>query len=126
MLNLKITKNYLRERGRMTKGCNAGRNCPNCSLNPSNNKTGLPCEEFEAVYPEKAVAIVQKWSDEHPPKTYLSEFLKNYPNAELDENGIPKICLWRLGLTDKKNCRESDCIKCWNQVTPIEDGEENV
>lgn len=54
---------------------------------------------------------------------------KNYPSAQLDENGIPKICLWKLGLTaiKKRNCREGDCIKCWNQpIKNNEGGQENA
>lgn len=67
----------------------------------------------------------QKWSDEHPQKTYLSEFLKNYPNAPLNNNGTPEsICLYDLGLMSYDdgidNC--DNCVKCWNQI--IEDGEE--
>ena len=34
---------------------------------------------------------VYKRQDEHPPKTYLSEFLTNYPNALLDDSGMPKL-----------------------------------
>lgn len=55
---------------------------------------------------------VQKLSDEHPQRTYLSEFLENYPNAQLKtvllysqldagviSLGIPKcICPYHLGL----------------------------
>jgi hypothetical protein len=72
-------------------------------------------------YPEKAVKAVQKWSDEHPPKTFLTEFLKNYPNAKLDDDGAPKgVCPHTLGLTDIDDC-DDNCVECWNQ--PIEEGE---
>lgn len=121
------TENYFAEKRRMTKrsanglcklGCS---NCPLCSV--SNNK-GLTCTDFEAFYPEKAIKIVQKWSDEHPQRTYLTEFLKHYPNALLKDDGTPEICLSSLGLTNYNGCRNGiTCSECWNQI--IEDGEEN-
>lgn len=71
-------------------------------------------------YPEKAIEIVQKWSNEHPQKTYLSEFLKAYPNTLLNDAGLPKnVCLYNLGLTDCRNDR--NCVNCWNQ--PIEESD---
>lgn len=68
---------------------------------------------------------MQKWSDEHPPETYLSEFLKNYPNALLDDDGIPTTgCPYRLGLINRDKCEKNhSCIECWNQ--PIADNEES-
>lgn len=70
---------------------------------------------------KKAIAIVQNWSDEHPQKTYLSEFLKHYPNAPLADNGTPDICPEKLGLTDIKKPCFGDCVECWNQ--PIEESD---
>lgn len=127
MIDCSKTTNYLSERRRMTKQQADGickLNCANCPLSEKNNDMDISCSTLEILYPEKTVAIVQKWSDEHPPKTYLTEFLKNYPNAKLDCNGTPKrICPHELGLTDKKDCdKDRNCVKCWNQ--PIEDGEE--
>ncbi len=125
MIDCSKTKNYLTELRRMTKqrkdgGCEL--KCVDCPLSRSNNDIGIPCTNLEMSYPEKAIAIVQKWSDEHPQKTYLSEFLKNYPNAPLVHDGTPEICLRKLGLTDIKTCRVGGCVECWNQ--PIEGGEE--
>lgn len=131
MIDCSKTANYFAEKQRMTKKhkLNGGAyicelNCANCPLNSLNNGTNdkISCSDFETLYPEKAVAIVQKWSDEHPQKTYLSELLKHYPNAPLDDDGAPKcVCPHTLGLTDINNC-DDNCIKCWNQ--PIEGGEE--
>lgn len=131
MIDCNITKNYFAEKRRMTKKhkLNGGAyicklNCANCPLHSLNNGTRISCSDFEVLYPEKAIEIVQKWSDEHPPKTYLSEFLKNYPNALLRDNGTPKgVCLYELGLMSLDNCEKGNgCIDCWNQ--PIKDGEE--
>ena len=123
MIDCSRTENYFIEKSRMTKQqkneiCKL--NCVDCPLNIENNSTGLSCPYFEMRYPKKAITLVQKWSDEHPQKTYLSEFLKKYPNALLNDNGLPKsVCLYNLGLADCKEYR--NCVDCWNQ--PIEDGE---
>lgn len=97
--------------------------CTDCPLSVKNNGTGVSCESLEMFYPEKAVVIVQKWSDEHSQKTYLSEFLKNYPNAPLGDGGTPPgICPYELGLMGADDCRkDGNCVKCWNQ--PIEESE---
>lgn len=124
MIDCSITENYFAERRRMTMTAKyeiCKLDCSDCPLSISNNGTGISCSHFETNYPEKAIAIVQKWSDEHPQKTYLSEFLKNYPNAPLVHDGTPEICLRKLGLTDIKTCRVGGCVECWNQ--PIEESE---
>ncbi|WP_296151997.1 hypothetical protein [Ruminococcus sp.] len=111
MIDCSRTKNYLAEKQRMTK------------KHKPNNGIGEPCFGLETLYPEKVIAIVQKWSDEHPQKTYLSEFLKHYPNAPLGDGGTPTgICPYELGLMGAGDCRnDGDCVKCWNQ--PIEESE---
>lgn len=129
MIDCTKTENYLAEKQRMTKKHkpNAGAyicelDCLDCPLSHSNNGIGEPCFGLETLYPEKVIAIVQKWSDEHPQKTYLSEFLKTYPNTLLNDAGLPKdVCLYNLGLTDCRNDR--NCVDCWNQ--PIKDGAES-
>lgn len=126
MIDCSKTENYLAEKKRMTKITSTGVckiTCANCPLSEKNNGKGRLCVDYEMHYPEKAIAIVQKWSDEHPQKTYLSEFLKNRPNVMLNDDRTPTFCPYRLGLMGADYCRnDGDCVKCWNQ--PIEDGEE--
>lgn len=127
MVDCNITANYFVEKRRMTKRAEKGLcklSCSDCPLCNNNNCEGLSCATFEMYYPEKAISAIQRWSDEHPPKTYLSEFLKHYPNVQLYDAGIPKgICPYHLGLMSKDNCRKDHyCLGCWNQ--PIKDGEE--
>lgn len=99
-------------------------NCLDCPLSIRNNGIGVLCESLEMFYPEKAIAIVQKWSDKHPPKTYLSELLKIFPNTPLGDDGtLNSLCPFELGLTSIDDCRkDGNCVKCWNQ--PLKDGEE--
>lgn len=133
LVDCSVTENYLAERRRMTKTRNGAYyvcklDCADCLLSAKNNGTGAACTDLEMLNPEKAIAIVQKWSDEHPPKTYLSEFLKTYPNAKLRNDGTPKgVCPYNLGLKDIDDCdKYQTCVECWNQPMPIKDGEENA
>lgn len=125
MIDCTKTEQYFAEKQRMVKlqtGEVCEISCEKCPLSSMNNGEDIVCSDFETCYPKKAIAIMQKWSDEHPRKTYLTEFLKNYPNAKLDEDGTPhKLCPWHLGLISANSCR-NNCVRCWNQ--PVEDGKE--
>lgn len=48
-------------------------------LDKINNTDNINC--FDRHYEEEAVAIVEKWSAEHPKKTRQSEFLKIFPTV---------------------------------------------
>lgn len=125
MIDCSKTENYFAEKRRMTKRAENGLcklGCSNCPLCSGNNNKGLSWTGFETLYPTKAIETVQKWSNEHPQKTYLTELLKNYPNAKLGENGVPmNMCPSILGLQDLENCGEISCVECWNQ--PVEESE---
>lgn len=128
MIDCSKTENYLIEKLRMTKRAKSGickikcSDCPLCSKNNGISEY-ISCISFEMYHPEKAIEIVQRWSDEHPQRTYLSEFLEHYPNVQLYDTGLPKgVCPYNLGLTDIDDC-DNNCVKCWNQT--VEDGEEN-
>lgn len=93
-----------------------GLKCCECPLSYQHNGTSekIPCRDFEIVYPLQAISIVQKWSNAHPPKTFLTEFLRHYPNAVVDVDGVPRgICPYELGLTKEHNCMQT-CEQCWN------------
>lgn len=133
MIDCNITKNYFNEKQRMTKKrklyagiykCEL--DCSNCPLSRLNNDAtdNMTCGEFETLRPEQAIEAVQRWSDEHPKRTYLTELQKHYPNTSLDDNGTPNFCPYCLGLMSKDNCRKDhDCVKCWNQ--PVKESEKN-
>lgn len=132
MIDCSKTENYFAEKRRMTKRrkiygnaymCEL--NCTDCPLNSSNNDASdkMSCSDFETIYPEKAIELIQQWSDENPEKTFLTEFLKHYPKALLKNDGTPVgICPYHLGLINKEDCKNRNCVECWNQ--PIEDSEE--
>ena len=93
--------------------------CEKCGLSYTNNKTDRVCGDFIKRHPEEAVAIVEKWSKEHPRKTRQSEFLKMFPNAQIFE-GVLKIEPCEL-IDSKLNSEEchsydefglSGCYEC--------------
>lgn len=131
MIDCKITKNYFTERKRM---CDKRTRCSTCPIGSILNGKKKSCGVFENDYPSEAIDIVQKWSDEHPPKTLLTEFLKSYPNAEMNSDGFPSnIVPCNLGLIERKDICKNRCLyyydkghpcyDCWN--TPIKESEKN-
>lgn len=125
MIDCSKTENYFAEKKRMIKRAGIGVcriKCEDCPLGITNNGMDVPCSEFETLYPEKAIANVQKWSNAHPQKTYLSELLKIFPNIPLSDDGTPKsLCPFELGVTMTEKCN-NECVECWNRI--IEDGKE--
>ena len=84
---------FLQERKRMC----AERPCVACPV----YATGQGCTEDDN--PELVCATVEEWSAAHPRKTRQSVFLKQWPEAKL-ENGVLKICPFKL-----TNARPAAC-----------------
>lgn len=77
---------FIRERNRM---CDCS---PDCAACPAGR---TPCglhggPSVESV--EKLVQIVEEWAKAHPQKTRQSEFLRQWPEARVDKDGILSIC----------------------------------
>lgn len=72
-------------------------------------------------YCRKTVSAVEDWAKKHPIKTRKSDFLKLFPDANMD--GIEKTwCVAQFDKTrkcDKNSCGGSYCKKCqekfWNE-----------
>lgn len=60
-------------------------------------------EEFDEQE-EDGVSIVEQWAKEHPVKTRQSEFLKMFPNARIESDGMPSIC----PIVVDKRCHNKD------------------
>jgi hypothetical protein len=123
MIDCKKTENFLSEWYRLCKSKEvAAEACATCKMWFLNNEQ-MGCKASVMKDPQRAIDIVQKWSDEHPQKTYLTDFLDKHPNAPFD-NGIPSgLCPYYLGYMTEKEFNEcsTNCQDCWN--TPIESEE---
>lgn len=53
---------------------------------------------------EAVVEQVEQWAKEHPVKTRQSEFLKMFPNARIESDGMPSIC----PIVVDKRCHNKD------------------
>lgn len=107
MADCSKTLEYAKELDRMCKYyLNTDSKCDKCPL-----KEGLDCNEITSIT-QKHITGVQTWSDFHPVKTRQSEFLKMFPNADLDES-IITICPWQLGEITLEECSShSQCDDC--------------
>lgn len=102
---------YLREAMRMCKSIGNCEKCPFGNNDGVGGGVGFPCKSCSAHLdrksPEKVVAIVEKWSVEHPVKTRQSEFLKMFPNADI-QNDIVRICPKKI---DQNSITSEECSK---------------
>ena len=90
--------------------CKSYDRCKNCPLGFKN----AACGEAMWNNPDKANEIILKWCDEHPVETRQDRFLKIFPNAKKDVDGILSIC--PLFTNKDFSCQEkekrcSDCCK---------------
>lgn len=104
---------YLKEKKRM---CSKYKLCEECPMSLFNNGKEVNCQSLESSCPEEAVAIVEKWSAEHPVKTRQSEFLKMFPEAKV-ENGLLKYYPCDMNTLDHfkdSNCERfrGHCYQC--------------
>lgn len=96
---------FVKTLGRM---CNA--ECIRCEF-WKRRSGGESCTSWQKNHPEEAVAIVEKWAAEHPAKTRQSEFLKHYPDAQIDSgclNACPMDIFGDMGI----NCNKQTCYEC--------------
>ena len=88
---------FLEEKDRMCHSFNNGcriKDHPECvcEIRAKTEKTREACAVYALKHPAEIVAIVERWAKEHPRKTRQSEFLKMFPRALKDLNGVPRLC----------------------------------
>ena len=71
-----------------------------------------------------AVENLQKWSNEHPKKTYAQDFFEKFPDApkdKSDKSECPGACRNMIygGGCPKMKLRVDCCYECWNE--PMEE-----
>ena len=102
---------FLMERKRM---CDSYRGCAVC-----------PFGAAECVFRDmtsedtckRIVSAVEQWSKKHPRKTRQSVFLEQYPEAEIDVNGVVGICPMSISAAHRDsdgecNYPEQMCRDC--------------
>ena len=99
---------YVKQRNRM---CDYYVNCGDC---PAGNYEG--CASLNEI--PNLVPIVEKWTKEHPVKTRQSEFLEQYPEAEIGDDGYPSVapCQLYKDMEEKDEngvcCKNCGCAEC--------------
>ena len=102
---------FLKEKERMCSKCTM------CPADKQNNGFDMDCDDLEVKKPEELVAIVEKWSAEHPVKTRQNEFLKMFPNPNLMRDGVISICPRYTDVNHRKQaeCYDTDCVDCMKE-----------
>ena len=78
---------FIKERDRMCRFYHHAGDCYQC---PAKD---CECSALEGmVDDDNIVTIVEEWSAAHPRKTRQSVFLKQYPEADLDDCGVLEAC----------------------------------
>lgn len=83
-----------------------GENIPLCGISA-----------LSKLEPKEQIAMVEKWSKEHPRKTRQDVFLEQYPEAQLDAYGVLRICPVNISAEYRDKSGEclllySDCRDC--------------
>lgn len=103
---------FLKERRRM---CKLHRTCVECPLDEA--KCTISSRTSDEDY-ERAVAIVELWSKEHPRKTRQSVFLEQWPDAIISDDELPEVapCQLCAGLIHGGSVEDCEnrglCVEC--------------
>ena len=99
---------YVKQRERM---CDYYSDCDKCPA-----KEVIGCANITKI--SQMVPIVEKWAKEHSVKTRQSEFLKQWPDAEIGGDGLPSVAPCQLykdmGAKDENGacCKKCGCAEC--------------
>ena len=102
---------FLKERKRMRDSYSG---CCDCQLGSSSCVINHVTSDEDC---ESIIATVEKWSKEHPRKTRQSVFLEQYPEADIDVNGVVSMCPMCISAAHRDsdgecNCPEKMCRDC--------------
>ena len=92
---------YVKQRDRM---CDYYVNCGDC---PVGDYQG--CASLNEI--PNMVPIVEQWAKEHPVKTRQSEFLKQWPDAEIGDDGYPSVAPCQLYKDMEEKDENGVCCK---------------
>ena len=66
------------------------------------------CFKLEEIDTE-IVEQVEQWAKAHPEKTRQSEFLKQWPDAEIGDDGLPSVAPCQLDVRFNHGESQDDC-----------------
>lgn len=90
----------------------------NCTICPLYDKNSYICRGIKNCNSKYILDAVERWSKEHPKRTYLSVLLEKFPKTVLNEFGIPSFCPSYLGFKEFRDARCGEyerCENCWNK-----------
>ena len=99
---------YLKAFGRLCNNYLCGDNCPLIDI----------CDDVSNDGYVRKVQIVEQWAKEHPAKTRQSEFFKQWPDAEIGDDGLPSVapCQLYKDIEEKDEngvcCKNLECAEC--------------
>lgn len=95
----------------LNKMCKTHYDCVGCPLEDL-------CDYFPATCGEEQIKqmedIIDKWVEEHKPASYLDDFKNKFPNARINSNGTPGMCVHFMYGDKSCECC-GDCNKCWRK-----------
>ena len=99
---------YVKQHDRM---CDYYVNCDDCPASQYGR-----CSSLNEI--PNLVPIVEQWAKEHPVKTRQSEFFKQWPDAEIGDDGLPSVapCQLYKDIEEKDEngvcCKNIECAEC--------------
>lgn len=79
--------------------------CKDCLLDQK-------CRPSANVEPEEVVELVEEWAKDNPVKTRQSEFLKMFPDAKINDDGILAFCPGAFSQKEKYCHKYNKCGDC--------------
>ena len=94
---------FLKERKRM---CTSYTGCGGCPLEGTHCVLSYATDDEDY---ERIITTVEQWGKEHPRKTRQSVFLEQYPEAQIDDNGVLRVCPAIISSAHRSNENTEDC-----------------
>lgn len=104
---------FIKERNRMCKSfSDKCKGCP--AFNDDENEMNCEVSVTSTLDATTQIAMVKKWSAEHPLKTRQDVFLEQYPETLIDDNGAISICPMCVSAAyrDENGCLTSIDYEC--------------
>ena len=88
-----------------TRMCNSYESCVGCPMYPTDDCCMVKMNL------KQMISIVEQWAKEHPVKTRQSEFLKQWPDAEIGDDGLPSVAPCQLYKDMEEKDENGVCCK---------------